>query len=132
MVGAYGGDSALIHGCKDARGRLTVIGENDSCNASETAVDWVKDVLAGTGLVASRGSSGVTLSLANTNTDGWTATGETWSYASADDPTFTFTVTGDKTDKYSPGMRIKLTQTSTKYFLITMISYSSPNTTVTV
>jgi len=64
--------------------------------------------------------------------DGWISAGETWTYASADDPTFTFTISGDKTSKYSAGMRIKLTQTSVKYFIITAVSYSSPNTTITV
>jgi len=64
--------------------------------------------------------------------DGWFAAGETWTYASADDPTFTFTISGDKTSKYSAGMRIKLTQTTTKYFIITKVEYSAPNTTVTI
>jgi hypothetical protein len=65
--------------------------------------------------------------------DGWIAAGETWTYASADGPTFTFTVSGDKTTKYSAGMRLKLTQSSTtKYFIITKVEYSSPNTTITV
>ena len=63
---------------------------------------------------------------------GWISAGETWTYGSADDPTYTFTISGDKTSKYSVGMKIKLTQTTTKYFIITAISYSSPNTTVTV
>ncbi len=64
---------------------------------------------------------------------GWLSAGETWTYASADAPTFTFTVSGDDTGKYSPGMRIKLTQSSTtKYFIITGASYSSGTTTVTV
>src|SRR6185503_19345707 len=63
---------------------------------------------------------------------GWIPAAETWTYASADSPTFTFTITGDKTGKYSAGMRIKLTQTTAKYFLITAVSYSAPNTTVTV
>lgn len=64
--------------------------------------------------------------------NGWIPAGETWTYASADDPTFTFTISGDKTSKYSAGMRIKLTQTTIKYFIITAVSYSSPNTTITV
>jgi len=64
--------------------------------------------------------------------NGWIPAGETWTYASADSPTFTFTISGDKTSKYSVGMKIKLTQTTVKYFIITAISYSSPNTTVTV
>ena len=64
--------------------------------------------------------------------DGWTSSGETWSYASADAPTFTFTIPGDQTGKYSAGMRIKLTQTTAKYFIITAVAYGAPNTTVTV
>ncbi len=63
---------------------------------------------------------------------GWLAAGETWTYASANAPTFTFTVPGDKSTKYYPGMRIKLTQTTVKYFIITKVVYSSPNTTITV
>lgn len=64
--------------------------------------------------------------------DGWIPAGETWTYASADDPTFTFTISGDLTAKYRVGMRIKLTQTSAKYFIITKVAYGSPNTTITV
>src|SRR5690606_22909761 len=37
-----------------------------------------------------------------------------------------------KTGKYSAGMRIKLTQTTAKYFIITKVAYSDPNTTITV
>jgi len=67
------------------------------------------------------------------STDGWTAaTGETWTYASADSPTFTFTVATDLTTKYAAGQRIKLTQTTAKYFIVTKVSYSAPNTTVTI
>lgn len=79
------------------------------------------------------------LPLPTTNTSqaptvgGWINVGETWTYASADAPTFTFTVSGDETGRYSPGMRIKLTQSSTtKYFFVTAVSYSNPNTTVTI
>ena len=64
--------------------------------------------------------------------NGWIPAGETWTYASADDPTYTFTISGDKTSKYSAGMKIKLTQTTVKYFIITKVAYSSPNTTITV
>lgn len=65
--------------------------------------------------------------------DGWTEANETWTYASADDPTFTFTISGDKTGKYTPGSRLRLKQAGAyKYFLVTAVSYSSPNTTVTI
>jgi len=67
---------------------------------------------------------------------GWIGAGdaETWTYASDDDPTYTFTITGDKTSKYSAGMRIKLTQPTdgVKYGIITKVAYSSPNTTITI
>lgn len=60
--------------------------------------------------------------------DGWTAAGETWTYASA----VTFTVSGDQTAKYTAGVKIKLTQTTAKYFYVVSSSYGAPNTTVTV
>jgi hypothetical protein len=60
--------------------------------------------------------------------DGWVAAGETWTYASAS----TFTVAGvDVTAKYSKGTRIKLTQTTAKYFVVSASSFST-NTTVTI
>ena len=64
--------------------------------------------------------------------DGWVAAGETWTYAAADAPSFTITISGDKTTKYYPGMKIKLTQTTIKYFIFTKVAYSSPNTTITL
>lgn len=64
--------------------------------------------------------------------NGWIPARTTWTYASADDPTYTFIVAGDYTGIYSVGMRIKLTQTTAKYFIITAVNYSSPNTTVTI
>lgn len=65
---------------------------------------------------------------------GWVEAGETWTYAGADDPTYTFTISGDKTQKYQAGQKIKLTQSTggTKYFIITKVAYSAPNTTITV
>lgn len=54
--------------------------------------------------------------------DGWEATGETWTYASSDDPTYTITVPSDATTKYWPGMRVKLTDSGTQYFVITKVA----------
>lgn len=62
----------------------------------------------------------------------WLSAGENWTFASADSPTFTFTISGDKSAKYSPGMRIRIDQSGIKYFIITSVSYSSPDTTITV
>lgn len=69
---------------------------------------------------------------ASASPNGWVAAGETWVYVSADDPTFTFKITGvDLTSKYSVGMKIKLTQTTVKYFIITAVAFST-DTTITV
>lgn len=61
--------------------------------------------------------------------DGWVLADETWTYASAS----TFTISGDVSSKYAVGDKIKLTQSSTtKYWYIVGVSYSSPNTTITI
>jgi len=54
---------------------------------------------------------------------GWLAAGETWTYYGANDPVYSFTVPGDQTAKYSAGMKIKLTQTTAKYFIINDVWY---------
>ncbi len=67
--------------------------------------------------------------------DGWIDdTAETWTYASGSGGgTATFTVTGDVTAKYTAGTRIKLTQTTVKYFVVTKdATVSAGTTTVTI
>lgn len=65
-------------------------------------------------------------------TYGWQDPDETWTFSSVDDPTGIFTVSGDVSTKYSAGMRIKFTNGgNTIYGIITAVSYSSPNTTIT-
>lgn len=72
--------------------------------------------------IAGEGSSGIPV-------NGWIAA-DAMTYASADDPTYTMTCTGDQSTKYYAGMRIKLTQSTggTKYFVITKVAYSSSTT----
>ncbi len=59
---------------------------------------------------------------------GWISADETWTYVSAT----TFTVSGDVTAKYPKGTKIKLTNSTVKYFYVVGTSYGAPNTTVTV
>lgn len=61
--------------------------------------------------------------------NGWNVA-DAMTYASADDPTFTVTISGDQSAKYSVGMRIKITQSTggTKYFIITKIAVSGDTT----
>ncbi len=53
--------------------------------------------------------------------DGWQSVTDTWTYASADAPTFTITVPTGAASLYGVGMRIKLNQTTDKYFIITAV-----------
>lgn len=67
--------------------------------------------------------------------DGWQSAGEAFVYVSADDPTFVFKIVGvDRTTKYYPGMKIKLTQATggTKFFIITKVDLVSSDTHITV
>ena len=58
----------------------------------------------------------------------WIDLGDTTTYASAT----TFTVTGDVTAQYDVGRRIRATDATTLYGVITVSNYSNPTTTVTV
>lgn len=63
---------------------------------------------------------------------GWISLG-TCTYETADSPTFQFSIASDVTGLLSVGMRIKLTQTTVKYFLITAVgAYSAGKTIITV
>lgn len=83
-------------------------------NSTATAPEW-KD-------------SGLTTHIAD-NAVGWIPSTDTWTYASAT----SFTISGDKTAVYQKGDKFKLTANSVvKYGYIIAVSYSAPNTTVTV
>ena len=60
--------------------------------------------------------------------NGWAPAGETWTYASAN----TVTVSGDVRTRYPTGTKVKLTQTTVKYFYVTGAAYGAPNTTLTL
>jgi len=58
------------------------------------------------------------------NATGWLPAEETWAFASWDDPTGTITVPSGAASKYSPGMKIRITQSTggTKYGIITKVA----------
>lgn len=62
------------------------------------------------------------------NDTGWRSALDTWTYASAT----TFTVPGNVVARFPKGMKVRLTQTTVKYFYVVNATYSAPNTTVTV
>lgn len=66
------------------------------------------------------------------STDGWIAATETWTYHAADDPSYVFSVNSNVTGSYAPGMRIKLNQTTDKYFIVTQVNITGSTTFVNV
>lgn len=107
---------------------------DDAVKLAEVYVDASVTTVSNGDITDSR--SEVSLTGSAENTGGWESAAETWTYNSADDPTYTFYASGDQTGVYSPGMRIRLVQGgSTKYFIITAVSsYDGGNdrTTITV
>jgi hypothetical protein len=66
---------------------------------------------------------------------GWiSAVEEKWTFASADDPTYTLAIPGDLTWKYCVGMRVRLKQAggTSAYFIITAVDYPDDCTVLTL
>ena len=71
--------------------------------------------------------------LEDADNGGWiSAVEERWTFAGADDPTFTLNVSGEFTWKYCKGQRVRLQQGSLKYFIITGVGYASGSTVLTL
>jgi phage baseplate assembly protein gpV len=115
-----------VCGSDQVDGELTLSGTSDASKGCVT----VDADLECTGLLGDNLKT--LIEACCTEPTGWLSAGENWTFASADSPTFTFTISGDKSAKYSPGMRIRIDQSGIKYFIITSVSYSSPDTTITV
>lgn len=77
------------------------------------------------GLLYNKNSSGTETALSVMGADGWSAGTGTWTYSSADDPTFVIATSADQTGLIGVGDRIKLTQTTAKYFIVTAIDAST-------
>lgn len=86
------------------------------------------DSIAVSGVSTLTGATTITGALTVKSYNGWIYPTSTWTYASST----TFTVPGDVTSQFPVGTKIKLTQTTAKYFYVTGSSYGAPNTTVTV
>jgi hypothetical protein len=94
-----------------------------------TPLNAIKDVVNGNldndNIKANAGISGSKLAATSIDAgaklsywDGWVSVTDAWTYASAT----TITVPSDATTKYSIGDKIKLTQTTVKYFYITAVA----------
>lgn len=60
--------------------------------------------------------------IAGYNSSGWTPVTDSWAYASVDGSIGVITIPSNGTTKYSVGMRIKLTQTTVKYFIVVAVT----------
>ncbi len=84
--------------------------------------------LAVTGATTLTGAATIVGALTLNSYDGWITSTDTWVYASAT----TFTIAGvDRTAQLPVGTKIKLTQTTAKYFYVTAVAFST-NTTITI
>jgi hypothetical protein len=102
-----------------------------SYNTSTGAISGLTRGLAGTTDVQHSSGQSVQSSVSSVHfsTDpSWANLNYTCTYASAS----TFTIAADVTSLIAIGDKIKLTQTTDKYFYVTAVSYGAPNTTVTV
>lgn len=108
-----------------------------TCTISGTSVSGLTRALGDTSAVAHAQNANIFIAftslhynwLANAIQDGWVDALETWTYASAT----TFTVAADITTILDKGDKIRLKQGGGyKYFYVLSVSYSNPNTTVTV
>jgi hypothetical protein len=111
---------------------MQVLADNTTQDASTTKHGYLKklsnvatEFMNGQGAWATPAGGG--------SSDGWTAGTGTWSYSSADAPTFVISVNNDQTGIIGVGQRIKLTQTTAKYFIVTAVgAYSGGATLITV
>lgn len=106
----------------DLRAALTKVGADSS--AVNTTHDYKLSGVTGSDKAVSKTGTEtltnkiITSPLFTGTLDGWVATGDSWAYASA----ATITVPAGAASKYSVGMKVKLTQTTAKYFYISAVA----------
>jgi len=130
VVTDTGGWTELSAGDLPASG-VTAGTYGDSTHVGQFTVNVAGQVTAASDVAISGGGG------TGTPTDGWVDdSADTWTYASftAGPPAVgTFTVRGDRTAELTVGTRIKLTQTTVKYFVVSADPvFGGVNTTVTV
>lgn len=96
--------------------------------------DGGTDVAVADGGTGSSTAAAAAVALSVLPMDGWfDDSAETWTYASGSGTnSATFTINGvDKTTKYQAGMKLKFTQTTVQYAIITKVAFST-DTTITI
>lgn len=103
-----------------------------SLKSATTTVDVSAATAPSAGQVLTATSSSAATWQSPASSDGWTSDSSTWTYSSVDGGTGVVTINADLTGNIQVGDRIKFTQTTVKYFIVTKTpTYSSGNTTLT-
>ena len=84
----------------------------------------------GQGIIV-QAAAGQGLAWDSSRLNGWVAA-PAMTYAATDAPSYTVTITGDYSAIIMAGMRVMLTDSTVKYFIVTKSTYSAPNTTLTL
>lgn len=99
-------------------------------SGSSSSLSNYRQLTAGSNIsIVSASTNGGTIIIHSTSSGGgsdWNAAGQTWTFNSADSPTYRFTTGGvDVSGIYSPGMKFRMTHnSSTKYFVCTAVTGS--------
>jgi hypothetical protein len=97
--------------------------QHSQLDGSHTAVTATS--LSVSGNTTHTGTTTLVGALTINSWDGWITSTDTWTYVSAT----SFKITGaDRTAQFPKGTRIKLTQTTAKYFVVTSSSFSTDTT----
>jgi hypothetical protein len=111
---------------------LTVLTLNQQTTPSSPSSGKNSVYVKSDGKVYALNSSGAeTLIGPSAALDAWISDANTWTYSSVDGPTGVVTINADLTGVIGLGDRIKFTQTTVKYFIVTKISVSAGTTTLT-
>jgi hypothetical protein len=136
--------SEFIAGTTDASSGYKFISQNDFnalMRSGTTDFDASTDThgflpkLSGTAteFLDGTGAWSTPVDIPGASIDPWVPSADTWSYSSSDSPTFVASVNADVTGLIGVGYRVKLTQTTVKYFIVTAVgAYSGGATLLTL
>ena len=121
-------DSGYAPSNFDAAGAAAGVQSNLTTHEGDTSAHGVTGDVVGTTDTQNLENKTITSPILQGDVTGWIADTDTWVYASAT----TFTIAGvDRTAMFPKGTKIKLTQTTAKYFYVISSAFST-NTTITV
>jgi hypothetical protein len=111
----YDGTTYYISGGGGGGGSAPATKAENDFQGGDGAGAWIKKTLAETKTILAVTDLQTILS------SGWIPADGTWTFSSADAPTYVVSVNADMTGIISVGMKIKLTHATVKYFIVTAV-----------